>query len=264
MAIDSDWCVGAWEGHPSFTFTVGGNSKTIPAGSAYLYDADSNVSLVHIVEAKIQEEVPSAAVAIQRSGKITIDAGATITLAWGSDTTLRDALGFTADLSSSSTTGANHTKYLWRPGTTASPRGGSLDTAGSLVTDRQYHESVSKVSSTGNNSWYEQTIEWVFVLNAAYQTSSRDPGEFAQFYEDVIEKAHQFKVYRKVQEDSTDTDATLTGLTVLPTSDASSTAYVMKPPRGGSRFKFNRYPGLETVDKGHTVSIDVRTVAALT
>lgn len=252
----SDWCFGAWEGHPAFTFTVGGNSKTITAGSRYLYHPTAAISLVAQIEAKIQEEVPSGTVGFTRSGRVRIDGSSAINFAWGADTTLRDALGFTADFNTTSQVAPNRTRYLWRTGSTCSPQGAALDVIGGSSSDRVVHESATNVTSTMHNEWLQNDLEWTFVKNARYMTASSDQGEFHQFWKDVISPRRRFWVYRSVTEEETDTAAVLTGLVTLG-------PYKQMATSARESFPFNRYQ-VQTADIGHTVNIKVRTVAELT
>jgi|GEM_PF-5736377 len=256
--VASDWLMGAWQDFPGTSFTVEGVGKSIPAGNYYLFDSNATLSLLGQFQAKIREEVADAVVTLTRSGKVTIySPGATvIDIVFGADTTFRDGLGISSDISSSDFVGQNHSRYLWRSGRTSSPGKGSLGSTGALTTDRVYRESPALVTSTGHNTWYENRLSFGFVLNARFETKSRLNGEYTTFWADVISRAYRFKHYREITEDGTDADATLVGPEVLG-------PYVIRPPRNGSQFPYERDAGFKTQDVAHPVELDVRTVVEL-
>ncbi len=254
----SDWLVGAWQNAPAFAFTVNGNAKAIAADDWYLYDATASISLISKIESLVQEEYGSATVTITKSGRVKFSNGTAMTIAWGSDTTLRDRLGHTGDISLAETVGANRTRYLWRSGTTHSPMLGSLGSAGARRTDGAYAMGPNVLSQTFHNSWSENDIEFGQVANARFETKDQNPGEYATFDADVVDRGYRFKLYRKVDEDETTTDVTWpTGADVLG-------PYALNAPPDGRRFQYNRFPGTERVDYIHTVRLQVRTYAELT
>lgn len=254
----SDWLVGAWQNAPAFAFTVNSNAKSIAAGNWYLYDANANLSLLGQIEAKVQEEYGSATVTVTKSGKVKFSNGTAMSIVWGSDTTLRDRLGFTADITLAETVGTNRTRYLWRSGTTHSPMLDSLGGAGARRTDGAYAMGPNVISHTHHNEWNEQDIEFGQVANARFSTSARAPGEYAVFDADVVDRAYRFKLYRKVDEDETNDDVS------WPTGGDVLGPYALNAPPDGRRFPYNRFPGTERVDYIHTVRLSVRTYSELT
>lgn len=254
MAISSDWFVGAWRNFPGSTFTVGGNSKTVPAGDYYLWHSTPSISLLSQIQTLVQEEVPSAAVTLTRSGKVKFSASGAINLAWGSDTTMRDRLGHTEDFNTTEKVGANHTRYLWRSGTTHSPRQGPLGVVGRLTGDRVYARAPGVVSSVEHNTWYENEIELGFILASRYKTSSAANGEFDRWAQDVYRLGYRFRLYREVTEDETSTDADLsTPENLGPYAKADDDPAI----------PFARVPGLERADIANSVVLRVRTLPEL-
>lgn len=255
--VTSDWLIGAFENHPAFTFEVNSVSKTIPASSRYLYDTNAAISLMTQVEAKCQEEDAGCTLTLTQSGKTKFTAGTSISVTWDpSDSTLRNALGHSADFAGVTTThvGANHAKYLWRSGSTVSPGMAPLDETGSYTSDRVYAEAAGIVTSVEHNNWRENELLWRHILAAKYWTSARLNGEYYTFWQDVIMRSYRFKLYRKVMEAEVTTDANL-AVTILG-------PYVLKPPMT-TRFPFERAKGLEHVDKTFEVDLKVRTVVEL-
>lgn len=110
----------------SMTVTDSGGTQTVTVLAAGNYYLNAATSMLSAIGTALTANSTLAGTytltaddgSATSTGKITISAtgGGNPSITWGSPTTLRDALGFTADLSgAASYTGASASPYLWLP-----------------------------------------------------------------------------------------------------------------------------------------------------
>ena len=254
--VTTAWVLGSIQDMPARLFDIDAVEKTVAAGDYYLRDGTSGISLLSTLETQIKSEVASASVFLTRAGKVRITATPTFTIDWTS-TDLRDALGFTGNLSGATNyTAPNLSPYFWSPGVTESPQQAPLGSTGAYVTDAVVAESASSVTVTEHNNWRENAFRFTYIDASRYHTTDEDNGEFFTFWKNVISKGFRWKLYRLIDED--------TASTTEVSYNAALGPYVMMGGRRG-RLKnpFARVRGLEWVDKANTLDLKCRTVSEL-
>lgn len=100
--------------------TVGGATKTIPAGTYYLSSPGSGArDFLDEVKTQFGASSVAGSLAENGTGLITIQFSGSTAIAWV-DTEVRDILGFTADsASATSHTGTKHARGIWMPNTSS-------------------------------------------------------------------------------------------------------------------------------------------------
>lgn len=211
----SCFLIGSVPNAPAYGFTIEGDAKTIAAGSRYLYDQSASLSLIGQFGVQAATSVPSISIFIGQDRKVHLSASATFAITW-TNTTLRDLLGFTGNLSAASSYDApNISPLLWSPGRQESPTRAPLGISGVKVQDTVYARSPTQViTATTNNEWRENSFFWRFVSQSrVFDTEAG--GEFVTFFQRVCVPAAQFKLYREVTDSTSATSANLQSKTVL-------------------------------------------------
>lgn len=196
--------------------TFAGSVITMPAGRYFLNSIGTGVSRSLLLEIKNQLDTGPGGtwtVTVDDTsdtalGKVTIARSANYTATWTS-TTLRDALGFTTNLSTASTatfTGANHAKYLFLPNVGRSGILSPEASTGAIESDHtiaiapdgtlyalafstRTFDSLEFRLLKGSKTWSTFAV----TANEALQ----------QFYSDVIGRALRVRFYADRSDDAT-------------------------------------------------------------
>lgn len=222
--------------------TINAGAVSLPAGTYYLRDATSSLSLLaRMVTALTTGGVGSAAAVVLLNRRIKLSGAANFTVDWPADNILRDLLGFTGNLSgASSYTASNISPLLWSPGKPESPMMSPLGVAG----HRTYlvQVGVAEDGSTFSTSQGYRTFqryEWRYVHTSRVETSAYGGGEFARWWAEVGIKA-RWKLYRAIDED----DASTTAVT-WPTAIGP---YWVTPDSRSPDWEFKRSANFELAD----------------
>jgi len=156
----------------SFTDSGGTTVVSVPAGSYYfnqfLTEIDNDLGANWTISVSDGEGGVSAA-----TGRVTIQSSATPFSVTFTSTLMRDILGFTGNVASTSSpaTGANHVYGMWLPGCAKFTRHGDSD-AGTLITDFRTLVSPSgdQVSFYGNKYRVIDGVRWEGVQRQRVRT----------------------------------------------------------------------------------------------
>lgn len=192
--------------------TIAASPQTIAAGSYYLYSATNSLSLLYQFQtAMTAASVTSAAAYLTEAGYVRITGGSTFAVTW-TNTTLRDLLGFTGDLSGASSYVAPlHSKLWWSPGydeTPDTPTGvESMPMPDTVITSSR---DGSAVLFTTNYTQQHQSYKWDVVPITKVWTSSELGGEYKAWWDTVGRAGLRWYLWPGVDEDSgSTTQATL-------------------------------------------------------
>jgi hypothetical protein len=258
MAARADWLVSSrtWT---SQTIKIDGDSQVIdaPLGGLYLLHVVADLSLIHqLYLGMVAAGVSSPAVTITKDRRVKLTSSGTFTLDWDTGTTLRNLLGFAANLSgASSYVAPARSTLLWSAGKTLSPTLSPLDAGGAPTMD-----AFATVGPQGNQvvreegaPTYIESYEVLRLPKSRYYAAPPTPvpGDWWHFWLNERGTNQRCMVLRKVLEsESTDT------------SDAEySTSYVVGPfvhdmtGRDAMRLIMNR--SIRTVEKYYDVEIPV-------
>lgn len=204
--ITTAWLIGSVE-QAGYSLTIDASPETIATGDYYLYDATPARSLLdQVVAAMTSAGVTTPAATLTKSGRTRITAGSSFSITW-TDADIRDALGFTANIvSQAAVTAANRPGLLWSPGypeTPTTPAGvASYPSPDTLITSSRTGKTTV---FTTNATTDLNEFEWDNVAIDRVWTPSETTGEFKYFWSNVIQPGLRWKLYRDVQEDTTDT-----------------------------------------------------------
>lgn len=222
--MSADWLVGSFYTATALGFDSG-SARTVAAGSYYLKDATASISLLNAFSTALANDVTNT-VTLTKAGKVRIVMNSSTSITWTSST-LRDLLGFTADITSqTSVTAANHSPLWWSAGYEATPEA-PLNDQGQDVTDGIVTRSRSGLTSvfTKHNTAKVNGFSWPVVDATKVYTSARGSGEFKAFAERVLDRGQPFKLWREIDESSTSSaEATVGGVTTL--GPYKTTAYL--------------------------------------
>lgn len=232
---------------------------TVPAGPLYLFDSTPALSYVVALAAAIvaqNSDVPGVEILLLRNRHASIewDTASNVALTWGSNTAMRDALGFTGDLSGANFyTSENPCDLVWVPGTTEISSG-RLGTAGKPVYDLQVAgpPGSTKPVYTSHNYRTINTLRWMNVDNSRVWVSETG-GEHIVWWRKVLVGGRQFAHYRQVTMSDSDSAAATLATRVGP--------YSFVPPSGPVEYPYDRV--VENVEFRQNVSMDVVQVAEL-
>jgi hypothetical protein len=212
--MSASWLIGSIEDSDAMGVTIAGSGQTIAAGSYYLHGPTNALSLLyHFQTAMTAASVGSAAAYLTEAGYVRLTGSGTFTVTW-TNTTLRDLLGFTGNLSgASSYVAPNHSKLWWSAGydvTPETPYGVESmpmpDT--SITTSRD----GSQVLFTTNNTQHHQKFSWDVVGIDRVWTSAEAGGEYKAWWDTVGRAGLRWYLWPDVDEDSgSTTQATLSG-----------------------------------------------------
>ena len=215
----SDWLFGGVPNMAAQTWSVTSNAVTenivIPAGSYYLDDSSSSRSLVSVVETALNTHsqitnTVSCFLARDRLVRITDDNAIAISF---TDTTLRDILGFTGNLSASDAyTAQRVSSYLWVPDRPGDPSS-RLGRPGDPVYDTKVSSSGgtnATIVATGHDTRLHNDIEYRHIPFAYYDAGDDLGGQWRTFFTTVVRRFRNIKIYRSTLHD--ETSATAVGL----------------------------------------------------
>lgn len=179
---------------PAFTVNDGGGADniTITPGYYWLKGYSGEVAsqlMEHLSTLMAAEIAGSTATYSYSTGLVTLDFNSTTTAVTWWDTDLRDALGFTANLSGAASYVATYkARYAWRPSLPMSYIGTSLDSFWAIEPRTKVMRSNDgKVSSVAMDPLYSQTVRYIGLPSAEILTDECDlQDSFEQFYADAI------------------------------------------------------------------------------
>ena len=206
-AITSSWVIGSFDLAATVAITVNGTNYNIAAGTYYLRDSNSDLSLIAQLQTAIATEVPGSTVVLCKDRKMrVISGGGNITLSM--PVALRTETGFGASTGPGTTlTATNISNLLWSPGWPDTPIGHPVQTEGRTVYDRVVNSSPDGMVVSVNYH-HVQTVgqwQWFQVPQTRSWTTAESPGEYKRFYDDVLIPGYRFKHYSGVEEDSSST-----------------------------------------------------------
>ena len=225
----------------------------VAAGSYYLEDGDSSFDLIEAVEVALNThtEIADAVVTIQGNEKVRMTATPSFQInSWdtGGSTVVRNMLGFTSNLPTSTTHDAPLiSDFFWASGKNEISDA-RLSTDGLIVKDTAVGQSgPGVVVATENNQYRIDRYLWRYVTDSRVWTTSELGGEYFVFWDEVLSKFFRFKHYR---------DVTLTG-SVSDTisfgaSQPSTGAWQMKATMP-LRFPFARE--VRHIERSHPVDL---------
>lgn len=228
---------------PATTITVTANAVTtglnFAGGPYYLYHPTGSLSLLTAVVALINthSELLGTGAVLARSGLVRLTNAVAFSIdSWGSDTTLRDLLGFTGALTSATAhVATEHSPLYWSPGKTESSSA-RMGSDGILVKDTYAARSApGQIVSTTNNQWRENLFAWGYVHIDRIERVPDESGTWAYWWDYVASRSRRFWLARNVIEDSADDSTAMSLSTKLPTTGA----YVMAHD-GAMRREHNR------------------------
>lgn len=201
--IYSSWLVGSFTLASTATITVNGNAHNVAAGTYYLRDATTSISLVDAVQAAIAAEVGGSTVAIGKDRKLRIiSGGGALTLLIPA--VLQAVLGLAAAPTVGTTvTADNVSTLLWSPGWPATTEGFPVDASGWTETDLVITTSPSGLTQnfTAHNTQTLAEWTWSTVKPSRVWTSAALGGEYRRFFDDVLLAGSRFKFYSRTLED---------------------------------------------------------------
>ena len=195
MSFQTAWLIGQNTSSAAFDVTVNGGPVSVAAGAYYLEDASASRSLLQTFAA-----AAGLAVELLDSGQVRISDGAPFTIVWGAGTgeTLRNLLGFTADVAATSEIGAIQSPLLWSPtykAQTYTPPGvDSYPVPDTQVVASLTARTVEHVTNFTQDrqefNWDAVHIERVWPLAAGQGLTA-----YRYFWADVLQGGERFKVY---------------------------------------------------------------------
>lgn len=252
------WIVGSVRGLDS-TVTIAGSAQDI-AGDLYLYHPTSALSLLGAwVAAATAAGLGAPTAVLTRDRRVKLGNGANFTVAWGTDPTLRDLLGFTGNLSgASSYTAPNVSPLLWSPAKPLRPDLSPLGTAGirtplAYWTQSPYDGSTFVVS---HGSRVDQRYSCVNVPRERVYPEDEAGGSWIALFDQSASLGASFYVWPEVEEE----DGSATAATL---ADGLG-PYVLSPSGRAPRWGYVRARGLEWLETHADITFDCRIVPEYT
>lgn len=212
-------------------------SPTMPSGPLYIFDSNSARSYAAQIESAIlaasATDITTCSITLQRNGYVRISFNTAVDVTWGGATGIRDALGFTGDLTGASTyTATERSTHIWIPGRTeiSDQR---LGQAGTPVYDTQTGGGVGSTPPVTIASGYREVsdLSWQAV-SGEYVWVDGSPGELIAFWGVLMtQTSTRIAHYRNVLFDP---DSTLSA------SLASRVGPYALRPQGQYRFPYRR------------------------
>lgn len=204
------------------TVTVGATQEDLEfvGGDYYLSHGSGSLSLLQAVVSMLNMHslLVGSAAFLTRSGRVRLTNASAFSIdAWGSSTILRDLLGFTAALVSSTAHVAPQLSPLyWAPGKTESPRA-RVGSDGTPALDTYAARSApGRVVATTNNQWSTNALLWRYVKVDRYEQVPAANGTYATFWDEVLQPRRRFYVARNVVEDPADTTTAMSLSSRIP------------------------------------------------
>lgn len=234
MAITSAWFIGSVTiGLQSFT--VNGTPVSVAAGTYYLSDPTSALSLLAKVQTAMLLGAAGSTAVLLGSGKVRLAATGALVIVWGAATLLRDLLGFTGGLAlATAYVAPNYSTLWWSPGKPGLFALSPLNVTGSRrhIVSQSTAAYTGKAESTSHGSRLFQRFTFEKVASERLKASDTDTsagGEYDAFYSQVAVRSGRFKVYSNANEDSTSTTAftydTVVGPYTVPLGNDASWQY---------------------------------------
>lgn len=253
------WIVGSVRGLDS-TVTIAGSAQDI-AGDLYLYHPTSALSLLGaMVSAMTSAGLGAPAAVLTRDRRVKLSNGANFTVAWGTDPTLRDLLGFTGNLSgASSYTAPNVSPLHFSP---AKPLRFELsphfDTAG-IRRPLAYFTSSPADGSTfvvSHGSRVDQRFTCGYVARDRVYPADEAGGSWIAFFDKCAAKGASWYVYPEVTEEA--------GSTTTATLSGGLGPYALAPSGRAPAWSYSRSRGLEHCDRRADLDFSARVVPEYT
>jgi hypothetical protein len=205
-AVYTSWLIGEVEFASDQDVSIGTpgspSTETISAGSYYLRSATASLSLIDELEAALTSAgVTTPSVFLDQSGYVRITAGSSFAITW-TDTALRDALGYTGSVASTTSSVADRRSPLfWSPGWQATPET-PAGVEAKPVPDTRLLSSRSglTVRAYKTVTAYHQRLQWFQVpVDRVWGTGELN-GEFKVFQDEVLWEARRFLHHPGIQE----------------------------------------------------------------
>lgn len=210
MSFTSAWFIGSVT-IPAQSFTVNGAAASVAAGTYYLWDTTSALSLVSQVYGQILANAAGGTALLLGSGKVRLAASGVFTVTWGTATVLRDLLGYTGGLAAASSYVApGYSKLWWSPGKPALFANSPLGVSGQRrhIVSQSVSAYTGKAESTSHGSRIYQRFPFEKVDSERIKAADTDTaagGEYEAWFTQVVVPSARFKVYRDAIEDSAST-----------------------------------------------------------
>lgn len=258
----SCWLIGSIASFGNQTAQINGATSvpmTFSYSGTYLDHATAAISMVKaFTVALLAAGLTGGYCYVGQDGYVHLEASATFTVEWTSNATaLRDALGFTGDLSGAdSYTAANRSPLLWVPRRDGSPMKAPLGVVGDST--HAVHQFVApdgvQVTREYGSSVRRNAYIWHLIDQAQYWTPSEADGELFAWVAEVGVSGEKFWLYRETDADYTSTSAVTLGDALGP--------YEMTD--GLAALKLIRSTGFERTDCKFDFTANVLKVAEYT
>ena len=205
------WLIGSVADLPAQAVAIDGAPVSSSAGDFYLYDATAARSLITEFEAMMTAAgVAGPNAYIRRSGYVYLESSGVFAVNWGTGTRLRDLLGFTANLTGSTSYVAPlKSPLLWMPGKPETPIGHRLATVGHKIPTQFQAVSAytGRAESVSHGDRYFARISFPMVDTALVVSAANEGGTFARWWDEIAVTSARWKLYRDVGEDPAGTSA---------------------------------------------------------
>lgn len=201
-AVYTSWLIGEVEFASTQDLTISASAETVAAGSYYLRSSSSSLSLIDQLETALTSAgVSSPSVLLDQSGYVRITASSSFAITW-TDTDLRDALGYTGDVASTTSSVADRRSPLfWSPGWQATPETPAGVEAYDVPDTRLLSSrSGLTVRAYGTVTAQHQRLKWFQVPIDRVWTSGELNGEFKVFQSEVLWNGRRFLHHPEIQE----------------------------------------------------------------
>lgn len=213
-AIQSTWFVGSRVWGAAIDVTIDASAEQIAAGTYFLRSATAAESLLaQVVTAMTAAGVADPTAVINQAGYVVLGSSGTFTVTW-TDSTLRDVLGFTGNLSGASSYTADYQSELWwSPGYVAT-RPVVNGKKGYDANDTRTHYSrdgTQQVTVSHHTRVFdEMRFDAVWHTRVWYSDSDSDVekgGTYLRFRDRVWVFNRSFDIYLEVTENSSSSTA---------------------------------------------------------
>lgn len=208
--------VGSRPAIPTTTLTVVANAVSeglvFNTGDYYYDHATGALSLLSAVATLINthSQLVGTSAICTRSLRTSLSNATAFSVNWGSDTTLRNLLGYSANLvSATSHVAPLVSPLLWAAGR---PESSSALMASDGITVKDTHAGRSApgvVVATTNNEWKENTLSWRNVLVDQIERVPDVGGTYNSFWGSVLSHHRRFWVSRGRTWDTSDTTTSI-------------------------------------------------------
>lgn len=254
----SDWIIGSEVQIPETTIsvTVGATSEdvTLAAGSYYLWDSTVGISLIDSIATAFNDHslLSDVEAEIMENRKVRIFSPTTAFDATFDSANARAMAGFTGNFGSTAMTYTAQTvsDYLWVPQRLSCRDLARKGTQGNPVHDTSWVQSADgAVSTTRHNTQKINSKTWRYIPIDRIHTTSEADGELYSFFESVISKGYNFKVYNSLTNDESSTTPVTFGTAYGP--------YILHEKSGQTKFSWRRE--IKNVEKFGTYELPMVT-----